>query len=259
MEVKGVIFDWAGTTMDYGCFSPVAAFIEAFREIGIELTFDEARKPMGLLKIDHTRALLEMESVRYRFYDVYGRYPNEDDVLNIYDKFEPILFNTLMDYVELNPYVKEVVSELKGRGIKIGSTTGYTRDMMEVIIPIAKENGYEPECCVASDELGYGRPYPYMVYENARRLNIFPNKRIIKVGDTVVDMQEGVNAGCITVGIILGSSELGLSYEEVKTMGKSELENKMNAVRQVLIEAGADYVIEDIRGLLKIIDEINMN
>ena len=257
MKIRGVIFDWAGTTMDYGCFSPVEAFISTFKSIGIDLTFEEAREPMGMLKIDHTRALLNMESVREKFYKLFERYPNEEDVKLLYSRFEPTLFETLKSYVELNPFVKEVVEELKANDIKIGSTTGYTKEMMDLIIPVAKEKGYDPECCVASDELGYGRPYPYMIYENARRLNIFPQKTLVKVGDTVVDMKEGVNAGVWTVGLILGSSELGLTYDEVQTMDKEELELRMNKVKARLLDAGADYVIKDMSELPKIIEEIN--
>lgn len=256
MKIQGVIFDWAGTTMDYGCFSPVEAFLRTFESIGIELTFEEAREPMGMLKIDHTRALLEMPRVREKFFELFDRYPNEEDVNDLYSKFEPILFATLKGYVELNPYVEEVVKELKNKGIKIGSTTGYTKEMMDLIIPVAKEKGYDPEVCIASDELGYGRPYPYMMYENARRLNIYPQKSIIKVGDTVVDMKEGVNAGAWTVGVVLGSSELGLTYEEVQRMDKDELKVKVDKVKVKLLEAGADFVIDDMRGLVEVIKEI---
>lgn len=257
MKVQGVIFDWAGTTMDYGCFSPVGAFIDAFKSEGIEVTIEEAREPMGLLKIDHTRALLNMDTIKERFSKVYDRYPNEEDVNRLYVKFEEALFATLKDYTNLNPYVKETVEALKNNGIKIGSTTGYTKEMMDVIRPEAKKNGYEPEFCIASDELGYGRPYPYMIYENAKVLNIFPQKTIVKVGDTVVDMKEGINAGCYTVGLVLGSSELGLTYEEVQNMEKDLLNKKIEEVRQKLYKAGAHYVIDDMSGLLKVIEDIN--
>lgn len=257
MKVQGVIFDWAGTTMDYGCFSPVEAFISTFKTIGINLTLEEAREPMGMLKIDHTRALLEMESVRERFFEIFKRNPTEEDVNNLYERFEPILFKTLASYVELNHYVKEVVDGLKEEGIKIGSTTGYTRKMMDIVIPVAKEKGYSPECCITSDELGYGRPYPYMIYENARKLNIYPQKTLVKVGDTVVDMKEGVNAGVWTVGLILGSSELGLTLEEVQNMDKTELKVRKEKVRETLLAAGANYVIEDMKELPKVIEDIN--
>ncbi|MGL4913386.1 MAG: phosphonoacetaldehyde hydrolase [Romboutsia sp.] len=257
MKVQGVIFDWAGTTMDYGCFSPVGAFIDAFKSENIEITIDEAREPMGLLKIDHTKALLNMDSVKERFFKSYGREHNEDDVNRLYKKFEEVLFKTLKDYATLNPHVKEVIGELRNKGIKIGSTTGYTKEMMDVIIPETTKNGYEPDFCIASDELGYGRPYPYMIYENAKALNIYPQQTIVKVGDTVVDMKEGKNAGCFSVGLVLGSSELGLTYDEVLNMDKELLEVKKQEVRSKLYNAGADYVIDDMSELLEIIEAIN--
>lgn len=257
MKIKGIIFDWAGTTVDYGCFSPVGAFIEAFKNSGIEITIDEAREPMGMLKIDHTRAILKMDRVKNLFIDKYKREANEDDVNKLYKSFEEVLFSTLEDYININPYVLDVVDEIKKRGIKIGTTTGYTKEMMEIILPIAKEKGYYPSFTIASDEVLKGRPHPYMIYENLKHLNIEDSKTVIKVGDTVVDIKEGINAGAITVGVILGSSELGLNYQEVQAMDKEELGERMQVVREKLISAGADYVIDDMRGLLKIIDEIN--
>ena len=55
--IKAVIFDWAGTTVDYGCFAPVQAFMETFKAAGVEPTMEETRKPMGMLKIDHIRTM----------------------------------------------------------------------------------------------------------------------------------------------------------------------------------------------------------
>lgn len=62
-RIEAVIFDWAGTTVDYGCFAPVQAFVEAFKSFGIEPTMEEVRKPMGMLKIDHIRTMMQMETV----------------------------------------------------------------------------------------------------------------------------------------------------------------------------------------------------
>lgn len=257
MKVQGIIFDWAGTTIDYGCFSPVGAFMDAFKTINIELTMEEAREPMGMLKIDHTKAILKMDSVKERFYKLFNRYPNEDDVVDLYKKFEAVLFSTLSKYVTLNPYVLDTVNDIKNMGIKIGTTTGYTKEMMNLVIPAAKELGYNPEFNIASDELGYGRPYPYMIYENAKALNIYPQKALIKVGDTVVDMKEGVNAGVWTVGLVLGSSELGLTLEEVRLMDKEELKLRVDKVKTKLYNAGANYVIDDMSTLVDVINDIN--
>ena len=68
-KVEGVIFDWAGTTVDFGCFAPVNVFIDIFKNAGIEVTMEEAREPMGMLKIDHIRAMLSMP----RISDIMGR------------------------------------------------------------------------------------------------------------------------------------------------------------------------------------------
>lgn len=256
MKVHAVIFDWAGTTIDYGCFSPLGAFVHAFKEFGIDITFEQAREPMGMLKLDHIKALLAMPTVKEQFVRVYGRDYTQDDVHNMYQSFEKSIFVTLKDYVNLNPFVLEAVAFLKSKGIKIGSTTGYTKEMMDIIIPIAKAKGYAPECCVTSDELGYGRPYPYMMYECARRLNVYPQSSIVKIGDTVVDMQEGRNAGCKSIGLVLGSSILGLSYDEVQTMDACELENHKNRVRAKLYEAGADIVIDDLSYLASALEQL---
>jgi phosphonoacetaldehyde hydrolase len=50
-------------------------------------------------------------------------------------------------------------------GIAIGSTTGYTAEMMQVLLPIAKESGYSPDSIVCPDDVDkIGRPYPYMLW-----------------------------------------------------------------------------------------------
>lgn len=70
-----VIFDWAGTTVDYGCFAPVQAFVEAFREFGVEPTMDETRRPMGMLKHDHIRTMMGMDRIARAWEDAHGAAP----------------------------------------------------------------------------------------------------------------------------------------------------------------------------------------
>lgn len=257
MKIKAVIFDWAGTTIDYGCFSPLGAFIHTFSEFGLDLSINEARGPMGMLKIDHIRALLTIPRIKKQFIAQYKRESNEDDVKKLYEVFEKSIFDTLADYATLNPFVLDSIKFLRQNDIKIGTTTGYTKEMMDIILPIAKKNGYEPDCCIASDELGYGRPYPYMIYENARRLNVYPQKHIVKIGDTVLDMQEGKNAGCKNIGLVLGSSILGLSKDEVENLPKETLENLKNKAKVELYEAGADIVIDDLSTLANALQQID--
>lgn len=142
-KYKAVIFDWAGTTVDYGCFAPVQAFVEVFKHFGIEPTIKEVREPMGMLKKDHIRTMLQMERISSLWEIKYRRKWTEEDVEDLYEIFEEKLLSILDQFAEVKPYVLETVKELRKRGIKIGSTTGYTDKMMEIVVPKAKENGFQ--------------------------------------------------------------------------------------------------------------------
>ena len=126
-KVEGVIFDWAGTTVDFGCFAPVNVFIDIFKNAGIAVTMEEARAPMGMLKIDHIRAMLSMPRISNLWEDQYGRAFTEQDVENLYAEFEPALLASLKEYTDPIPEVIETVQLLRNQGLKIGSTTGYTQ------------------------------------------------------------------------------------------------------------------------------------
>lgn len=255
--IKAVMLDWAGTMVDYGCFAPLNVFIEVFAKAGIEVTAEEARKPMGLLKRDHIAEMCRMERIRNLWQEKHGQAPGEQDIDRLYADFEPLLFSILNQYAEPIPGALELAGRLRSRGIRIGSTTGYTRAMMDIVAPKAAEYGYEPDCLVTPNEVAGGRPYPWMIYRNAEAMNVYPMYEVIKAGDTVSDMQEGVNAGCWTVGVILGSSELGMSELEVNACEPQELERRKAVVARRLIDAGAHYVIEHIGELDRIMDEIN--
>lgn len=257
MKIQGVILDWAGTAIDYGCFAPLAAFIEAYANKGITVTAEEARKPMGMLKRDHIQAIGEMDSVSSQWIAKYGKPITDADLDEMYTDFERQLFSVLRKYAVPIPGAIELVARLRSQGIKIGSTTGYTTEMMMVVADEAKQNGYSPDCLVTPDEMPAGRPYPWMCYENAIRLNLYPMKTVIKVGDTISDVLEGVNAGAWSVGILKGSNELGMTEEEVQSTEPAVLEAKLAEIKERYLQAGAHYVIDSIGELDSIIDDMN--
>ena len=249
---QAVIFDWAGTTVDYGCFAPVQAFVEVFKHFGIEPTMEEVREPMGMLKRDHIRTMLGMERISGLWKEKYGRNWTEEDVDQLYGVFEEKLLSILDQFAEVKPYVLEVVEELRKKGVKIGSTTGYTDKMMNIVVPKAKENGYAPDAWFSPDAVdGYGRPYPYMVFQNMKALGIQSVGQVIKVGDTISDIKEGKNSGVFTIGVIEGSSEMALTQAEYEALGEKEREEKVAKVKEKFLAAGADAVILDMRGLLE--------
>ena len=147
--------------------------------------------------------------------------------------------------------------QLRSQGIKVGSTTGYTQAMMDVVVPAAARKGYVIDNCVTSDRLPAGRPYPYMVYQNMIDLAVSSVDCVLKYGDTIADIKEGVNSKVWTVGVILGSNELGLTEDEISKLPMAELESRKAVVRTRMLGAGAHYVVDDITGLPSVIQDIN--
>lgn len=256
--IRAVIFDWAGTTVDYGCFAPLQVFIEVFKKRGIQVTHEEARKPMGLLKRDHIAAMCAMERIANLWKSRFGRLPEKKDIDELYADFEPMLFAALHQFCTVIPGALDMTERLRRMGIKLGSTTGYTAEMMEVVTAEARKQGYAPDAVVTSDGLPAGRPYPYMIFQNAIQLGVYPMKHIVKVGDTISDIQEGINAGVWTVGVLKGSSELGMTEQEVRDCDPDVLAGKMEEVERRYRQAGADYVIDSIGELDQLIPHINL-
>ncbi|ODG92471.1 MULTISPECIES: phosphonoacetaldehyde hydrolase [Bacillaceae] len=257
-KVEGIILDWAGTTVDFGCFAPVNVFIDIFKNAGIEVTMEEARAPMGMLKIDHIREMLSMPRISKLWIEKYERPFNEQDVNILYANFEPALMASLSDYADPIPGVIEVVQELRNKGLKIGSTTGYTNKMMDVVVPNAEIKGYYPDFYITPDETNsFGRPYPYMIYRNMEALKLTAPWKVVKVGDTISDIKEGINAGVWSVGVIIGSSEMGLSLEEFSSLTDSEKEAIISKTEQSFRKNGADFTIKSMSELPMLIDKIN--
>lgn len=253
-KIKAVIFDWAGTTVDYGCMAPVQAFVEVFKQYGIEPAMQEVREPMGMLKIDHIRTMLKMERISGLWKEKYGKEPGEEEAQALYKIFEEKLLSILHLYSDPKPGVVEVVNRLRRNGIRIGSTTGYNDKMMEIVVPAAKEKGYEPDVWFSPDSTGQkGRPWPYMIFRNMGALEIKKVRRVLKVGDTVSDIKEGRNAGVWSAGIVIGSSEMGLTEAEFEALSDEEKERKCREVAGRFLDAGADkvfYTIEDLEAFL---------
>jgi len=254
--LQAVILDWAGTAVDYGSFAPTAVFLRLFESHNVKITPDDARSGMGLMKKDHLRTILSRPQVAEAWTAVHGMPASEDDIADLFNSFVPMQISVLKEFAEPIPGLLEVVQELRDRDMKIGTTTGYLRQMMEVLAPKAKENGYEPDCIVCPDEVPAGRPYPWMCYENAIQLGVYPMQAIVKVGDTLVDIEEGLNAGMWTVGLSLTGNLLGLNEAEVEALSTEERERAINKSEAQLYQAGAHYVIDGIWDLPDVLDDI---
>ena len=254
--VKAVILDWAGTAVDYGSFAPTAVFLHLFENQNVRITPEDARSGMGLMKKDHLQTILARPSVAQAWKSVHGRPASSEDLENLFNRFLPMQLSVLKEYAQPIPGLLEVVKALRTRGIKIGSTTGYIRAMMDVLAPEAKKNGYEPDCIVCPDEVPVGRPDPWMCYQNAIQLGVYPMQAMVKVGDTLPDIEEGLNAGMWTVGLSLTGNLVGLKKTEVDALAPEEKEQLNQEAKSQLHQAGAHYVVDGIWDLPDILGQI---
>lgn len=255
--VRAAVLDWAGTAVDYGCQGPVAVFIETFKRQGVDVSSAEARAPMGLNKKDHVRAMCQMESVAERWRAVHGRRPDEGDVEAMYPDTEALMVSSIVHHSDPIPGLLEAAADFRRQGIKIGSTTGYTRPMVDVLVPEARKKGYEPDAVVCSSDVPAGRPYPWGCYLNAIRLQTYPLEAMVKIGDTVADIQEGLNAGMWTVGLTRTSNELGLTEAEVEALAPADLAARLARIRDKFLAAGAHYVVEGVWDCPDVVRQIN--
>ena len=255
--LKAIILDWAGTTMDYGCYAPAVVFVEVYKRKNVPITIEEARVPMGAHKKVHIRKISQIEAVAQRWQDVHGRNPDEDDVEGMFQEFIPLQLACLADYADLIPGTLDAVADFRSRGLKIGSTTGYLREMMELLLKEASNRGYTPDATVCASDVPAGRPEPWMCIQNAMNLGIYPMEAIVKVGDTLPDIEEGLNAGMWTIGLAKTGNEIGLNEGEIAALPQEVGEAKLAQAYTRMYQTGAHYVVDGIWDVPPILDLIN--
>jgi phosphonoacetaldehyde hydrolase len=243
--------------MDYGCYAPAVVFVEVYRRKDVPITIEEARAPMGAHKKVHIRKISQLESVAQRWQEVYERKPNEDDIEAMFQEFIPLQLDCLADYADLIPGTLETIAEFRSRGLKIGSTTGYLHEMMELLLKEAGTRGYAPDATVCASDVPAGRPEPWMCLQNAMNLGIYPMEAIVKVGDTLPDIEEGLNAGMWTIGLAKTGNEIGLNEQEIANLPQDVLETKLAQAYVRMHQTGAHYVVDGIWDVPPILDLID--
>ena len=255
-KIQAVLLDWAGTTMDYGCMAPAVVFIEVFKRQRVPITMDEARAPMGAHKRVHIQKISQLDAVRRRWEEVHGRAPTEADVDRMFAEFVPLQLGCLSDYSDLIPGTLEAVAAMRKRGIKIGSTTGYLTEMMEINRKDAARQGYEPDSTVCASDVPAGRPFPYMCLQNVINLRVSPLEACVKIDDTIPGIEEGLNAGMWTIGLAMSGNEIGLPLKDVQALDPEERERRRQRAYTRMYQGGAHYVVDSIADIMPCLDDI---
>jgi phosphonoacetaldehyde hydrolase len=254
--IPAVFLDWAGTVVDHGSIAPVQALEDIFAEFGVTVSRPLVRRYMGLAKKDHIRKLLEEPDVVAQWRTGYAAEPTENDVHQLYSKFEPQMMALLAGYATVIKGAVSTVEALRARGVKIAGTTGYTRPMLEQLQQLAAAQGYRTDASLVPEDVGAGRPFPWMCFRLAIDLRVYPLSSCVKIGDTESDIQEGLNAGMWTIGLTRSGNAVGLTEMEWAQLEGNEQARLIAHAEQELVAAGAHYTTQSIAHVLPILDEI---
>tara|TARA_B100001758_G_scaffold190722_1_gene167692 strand:- start:912 stop:1766 length:855 start_codon:yes stop_codon:yes gene_type:complete len=260
--LKGIILDWSGTTCDKYVIAPAVVFYNVFKKHNVPITMGEAREPMGLRKDLHIKAITEIPSVKDKWFKQYGRYPDDNDVSNMFKDFVPMQLDCLDKYSDLIPGTEEAVKIFREKfNLKIGGTTGFTREMVNVLLKNTEKQNLMFDSFVAGDDIFEGagaRPKPFMLYENLIKLDLFPIESVVKVDDTIGGVGEGLNAGCWTIGLSRYSNYMNINtLEEENQLSEQEINIRHNHSKEKLKETGCHYVLDSISDIPDVLTDIN--
>lgn len=254
--LRCVIFDWAGTLIDFGCMAPAAAFCRVFEKAGVPISVAEARRPMGADKRTHIEEVCEDHEVRRRWLEVHGAPPAVDDINRLFDDFIAVQEACLSDYSQLIPGALASIAECRRRGYKIGTTSGYLPGMLAINQADAAQQGFVADAVVGAGDVSRGRPFPHMVLRNLIELDISPVQAAVKVDDTITGIEEGLNAGCWAIGLGISGNEVGLPLSEWNALDESRKQQHRARVYPRMHQSGAHYVIDSVADLIPCLDDI---
>jgi phosphonoacetaldehyde hydrolase len=248
-----VIFDWAGTMVDFGCLAPVIALRKAFARRGVTISDAQARRDMGKSKADHVRCLLDDPGVAQAWVEAHGVAAGDADIAALMTDLGPLMRDQAARAARLIDGARSTVEALRAEGVRVASSTGYTREMMAPVLREAAAQGYVPDHVVCSGETPAGRPTPLMIYKACAELGIWPLSRVVKVDDAEAGVAEGRAAGCFTVGVAASGNGVGLSQEAFQALPAGDRAARIAAAGKSLLAAGADVVIESIAQLIPVL------
>jgi phosphonoacetaldehyde hydrolase len=256
-HIKGMITDWAGSAVDFGSLAPTIVLVELFADKKIEISVELARKHMGVAKRDHIEGILQDESVISQWNDVYNRNPEEKDLDELYGAMNTKLIEILPNHADIIPGVIEICEFLRENNIPLGSTTGYVSDMMEVLVPAAAKNGFRPDSIVNPTDVKYGRPAPFMIFENMKNMNVYPCWEMVKTGDTIADINEGLSANMWVVAFTLSGNENGLTLNQFEALTETEKNERREKAAKKFKDAGAHFICDGMWQLKDVLVEID--
>ena len=257
--LKAVILDLSGTIVDIHVLSPAIGFVKVFEKYGINVTMEEAREPMGLKKEIHLKQMLEMPRILDQWMTNKKYTPDHKDIDLLYKDLEDIQKKLLPKYCTLTPGTANSLGILRhNHDMKFGVTSGFNRELVDIILYEAAKQGVKIHSSVASDEVEHSRPFADMTAKNQQLLGIDHPGHLVKVDDTIPGIQEGLNNESWTVGVFAYSNSTGIdSLEQWAMMYDDEKRSRLMNARDMLEQANPHFIVPDITYLPWVVGQIN--
>jgi len=222
LPIELVVFDLAGTTVkDDG--SIAVAFQNAMAAFQYHIPDEDVYPLMGYHKPLAIQLMLEK-------FEPDAEKITDDFIGEIHNRFqkEMIRYYETVPILSPLPFAEDTFLKLHAKGVKVGLNTGFSRAIADTIMDRLgwMKNGMA-DYLVASNEVPAGRPHSYMIEKMMKKAGINDPRKVVKVGDTEVDVMEGKNAGCLlSIAVTTGAF-----------------------TREALIPYAPDYIIDSLAEL----------
>jgi phosphonatase-like hydrolase len=218
-----MVCDMAGTTVEEG-----GVVYETLREVMVADGLDVSQEEMHPWHGAKKEAVLEhfCRKAKTPSKDLEERITRVAD--NFLEEISKKYFSEDSPVRHIDPMLPGYFRKLRDAGVKVSLDTGYPEDIQELLV---KKLGFDDKSVVDSYISAYtvkeGRPYPYMIHRLMERTGVMDVRKVVKVGDSVRDIEEGKNAGCgLVVGVLSGADDA-----------------------ETLLAAGADLIAECVTDL----------
>ena len=258
--IRGCIFDLSGSIVDRYSLTQFLSLKKAFLNNGIHVNNQLIFKDIGKNKKCHIIDILVNKDITNQWIKLKKYRPTKKDSDLLLNEYNDIQLNYSKNLISILPETKNCINFLKNKNIRTGATTEFNKENMNIIKNKLEFNNIFLDNYVSSTCINKQlRPYPNMINKNLEILNIANPRKVIKVDDSIIGIQEGINANCITVAVARWSINMGIhNIQDAFELSDFDIYGNLKKSREILNETGADYVINTLDELPPLINKLNL-
>ncbi len=224
--IKMVVFDMAGTTVNEQNLV-YHTLHHTLKEAGYQVSFEQVLLlAPGKEKLQAIKDILGGLAVTESEIDSRSQAMHQDFLGRLDQAYEAA-------EVQAFPGCADLFKALKGQGIKVVLNTGYDRVTADLLLnKLNWTPGIEIDLSITADDVEQGRPHPDMIMLAMEKMGIQDAKTVAKIGDSIVDIEEGKSAG---VGLTMGITTGAHTAEQLASAGPDFVIDSLNQVRNLVL------------------------